>query len=266
MATATMTDTNIPNIQIVPLEGIIIDETYQRIPTAAKVNRLVTEWSPIAAGFLVLSIREDGTRACVDGGHRLTAMAKLGITAAPCAIYHGLSIKQEAKEFWRINTVRTGMHAMKAYQAMLLGGVPAAIVADHAVRAAGAHILKYIGTASSPQGLTCVTTIMDTIDVFGPELLTESIRALLEIWPLQREATGAPMLAGFADFTDRYRSCNVSRAGLIRKLQRFPIFDVLNWANSIHRAEGGKLPKNISKALWHYYNRNRRTEQLPDRY
>ena len=49
MVTATMTDTNIPNIQIVPLEGIIIDETYQRIPTAAKVNRLVTEWSPFAA-------------------------------------------------------------------------------------------------------------------------------------------------------------------------------------------------------------------------
>jgi hypothetical protein len=53
-------------------DKLLIDESYQRSATQAKVRNIANKWSWIACGSLIVGSR-DGQYYLIDGGHRVMA-------------------------------------------------------------------------------------------------------------------------------------------------------------------------------------------------
>jgi hypothetical protein len=94
---------------LVKVEDLAIDLSYQRMPNELKVNSIVRDFDPDAVGVFIVSAREDGTIAVIDGGHRLAALRMLNMNHmnVNCLVYFGLSVEQEAQIFKTMNDNRT---------------------------------------------------------------------------------------------------------------------------------------------------------------
>lgn len=99
------------------LDDIILDPPYQR-GRKNKVQKMVRNWQPSAAGALLVSRRADGSNALVDGLQRTEAMKILKIPSWDCEIVRLGSIVEEARMFLQRND-RTNMSRLDNFRASL---------------------------------------------------------------------------------------------------------------------------------------------------
>lgn len=122
--------------EVVPLSRLIVDEEYQR-PLTTFVDKIVAKFDPALVGTLIVSGRQHGKYAVVDGQTRMEALRELGMTEAPCLVYVGLTRAQEASLFARLQKERRGIQSYHRFRAALVAEDPQAIAIEQTVADCG---------------------------------------------------------------------------------------------------------------------------------
>lgn len=135
-----------PQLTWLAIEQLVIDESYQRDVTnqGRKNVRAIAEnfsWTFFAP--VIVSPIEGGKYAIIDGQHRTTAAALIGVKEVPCALVIADRVTQ-AKAFRAINGQVTKMHPLQIFQARLAEGDEAALRAVAMAGAAGVSIPRNV--------------------------------------------------------------------------------------------------------------------------
>ncbi|EEX09599.1 conserved hypothetical protein [Ruegeria lacuscaerulensis ITI-1157] len=163
-----LTEHALPVLQFVPINQMIIDDRYQRsVERRGKQNIIKiarnfdwTKFSPV-----VLSRRDDGTFAIIDGQHRVHAAALCGISDVPATITN-MTIEQEAAAFSWVNGSVTALTPNQIFKAALAAFEPWAVMCDAAVSKSGCRLMPYNKSAANkkPGEVYCVSLIRRFIE------------------------------------------------------------------------------------------------------
>lgn len=126
-----------------PVSSLVVDATYQRqiSPSSAK-NILRIAASFDWAKFLPVIVVPEGKRfAIVDGQHRATAAATIGIEEVPCYVLQ-CSAREAAAAFAAINGTVTKIDAVDLYLAELAAGAPHALELQRVMAAADVVVTR----------------------------------------------------------------------------------------------------------------------------
>jgi len=130
-----------------------IDSAYQRDLVAQKVSEISAAWSWVALGALVVGER-DGEFWVIDGQHRAAAAKRRSdITHLPCVVFKTSDVKQEARGFLTIQTMRKAVTALAKQKAMVTAGDEVAAFVQQTIDGLG---LQMKSNASAVGSLKCV--------------------------------------------------------------------------------------------------------------
>jgi ParB/Sulfiredoxin domain len=106
------------------------------------VDRIVRSFSWSCFAPVVVSPVEGGRFAIIDGQHRTTAAAILGIESVPCQIVIAAQ-EEQAAAFKAINSTITPISQMALHAAALVANEPSAIQMAHVCACADVELLRY---------------------------------------------------------------------------------------------------------------------------
>lgn len=179
----------------VKVSDLIIDLSYQRKPSQAKVSKIVRDFDPNVLGVIICSIRENGVIAVIDGGHRVSALNAMGMhnSDVRCLVFFGLSLSQEAEMFATLNDNRTKPKTQDIFKSKVVAKDDAAVDINSIISKYGLSItngpamngIRAIGTVTSihkKYGIDVLDkTIMCLINAFGSHSTSFSDHALLAV-------------------------------------------------------------------------------------
>ena len=210
-----------PMLQWVAVADLVVDDGYQRpIYGAGRTNvQRIAEafcWSKFAP--VIVAPVEGGRFALIDGQHRATAAAVLGIEKIPAQVVVA-DARDQAQAFKSINGQVTRMHKLALHAAAIAAGDAAALELNGVAEAAGVTVLRYpkqvdrmeagetLALGALAEGLkafgretliTALTCVTETENNRPGVLAASIIKALcivLAANPLWREAGGALLSA-----------------------------------------------------------------------
>ncbi len=130
-----------------------IHPAYQRDLVPQKVSEISATWSWVALGALVVGER-GGEFWVIDGQHRAAAAKRRSdITHLPCVVFKTTDVKQEARGFLTIQTMRKPVTAVAKQKAMVTAGDEVAGFVQQTVETLGLQIRPTAGKAGE---LKCV--------------------------------------------------------------------------------------------------------------
>lgn len=172
-----------PLLRWIDISLIVIEPAYQReiSDRGVKNIRQIVEnfrWSRFAP--VIVAPREDGRFALIDGQHRTTALATLGLKQAPAQIVE-MTPRERAEAFTYINGAVTPLSVMAKFHAAVAAGEPNASAAQRALSAAKARLLKYpVPSNKMKVGDTlAATTLISAVERFGEKELTSALKGLV---------------------------------------------------------------------------------------
>ncbi len=157
-----------PEIGFVKIADMVIDERYQRTiertgqRNIAKIAKHF-DWAKFSP--VMLSRREDGRYAIIDGQHRTHAAALCGIREVP-AVVSDLTLEQEAAAFSWINGAVTALSQNQIFKAALAAFEPWAVQCDAAVARAGCRLMPYNASSDrkKPGEVYCVAIVRRLVE------------------------------------------------------------------------------------------------------
>jgi len=134
-----------PMLQWVKIADLVVDETYQRAlrdQGRRNVQRIAEQfrWSCFAP--VIIAPVEGGKFAIVDGQHRTTAAALIGVELVPCQVVIA-DRETQAKAFVAINGAVTKISRMALHAAAVAAGEPEAMLLAQACEIAEVELLRY---------------------------------------------------------------------------------------------------------------------------
>jgi hypothetical protein len=127
------------------IEDLVVDPAYQR-PIVGNgrrnVDRIAREFSWSCFAPVVVSPVEGGKFAIIDGQHRTTSAAILGIESVPCQIVIA-ALTEQAAAFKAINSTITPISRMALHAAALVANEPWAAQLAHICACAQVELLRY---------------------------------------------------------------------------------------------------------------------------
>lgn len=134
-------------------DALQIHPAYQRDLVAQKVTEISAAWSWVALGALVVGER-GGEFWVIDGQHRAAAAKRRSdITHLPCVVFETTDVKQEARGFLTIQTMRKPVTAVAKQKAMVTAGDEVAGFVQQTLETLGLRIRP---TAVKAGELKCV--------------------------------------------------------------------------------------------------------------
>jgi hypothetical protein len=135
----------VPMLQWMKIADLVVDPAYQRAFTdkgRLNVDRIAASFSWSCFSPVVVSPVEGGKFAIIDGQHRTTAAAILGIECVPCQIVIAAQDEQAAA-FKAINATTTPISQMALHAAALVANEPSAIRIAHICARTDVELLRY---------------------------------------------------------------------------------------------------------------------------
>lgn len=224
----------VPMLQWVPIADLRVDPTYQREiggPGSKNVWRIATAFDWIKFSPVIVAPVEGGLFAIIDGQHRVTAAAAIGIEKVPCQVVIA-DRKRQAEAFVSVNGATTKMTPMQMFAARVQAGEAAAIEVRDAATAVGVKILRNPKAETEMRrGETMAVGALERVaSQYGAPLLTLTLRCILESTNGERPAIlRAPIISAVA--VCLYDHPEFRRApGLIRAFDRFNLWVLLTKA------------------------------------
>lgn len=160
-----------PRLEWLPINDLVIDPAYQREITLVgrkQVRAIGERFSWAKFKVPVVAAAGGGKYAIVDGQHRVTAAALVGIERVPCAIIDANQAEQ-ADAFRAINGSVTRMSALQIFHASVAAGDPQAVIVRDVCARAGVSISRHATQAIllKPGTTLTVSAIQRCIWRFG---------------------------------------------------------------------------------------------------
>jgi hypothetical protein len=134
-----------PMLRWIKIADLVIDPAYQRpIIGTGRLNviRIANSFSWSCFAPVVVSPVEGGKFAIIDGQHRTTAAAIVGIECVPCQVVIAAQ-QEQAVAFKAINGTTTPISQMALHAAALVASEPLAIQIAQACEGADVELLRY---------------------------------------------------------------------------------------------------------------------------
>lgn len=121
-----------------------VDDAYQRELDERRAQVIAETFDPAIFGVPVLSRRNDGTLVRIDGQHRIhgAVTAGHGDETFLMEVHEGLSLKEEAALFLRLNGSRKGVGAIDRFKARLVAREPVAVEIQSVLKSVGCKIVR----------------------------------------------------------------------------------------------------------------------------
>jgi hypothetical protein len=119
--------------EMIPLEKLVIPtDEYQRDESDGKLAKdIALHLDMVAFGALTVVRDSSGNNKVADGGTRLSALRLRGdVESAPCIVYTGLTDKEAAKTFLRINMMRRRLQTAQLQKSELYAGQELAVLTE----------------------------------------------------------------------------------------------------------------------------------------
>lgn len=170
----------IGRLETLPITSLFIDGTYQRAVTLNSVRNIkrickAFDW----AKFLPVIVAQDGDRYCiVDGQHRTTAAATIGIESVPCYVL-SCTTAEAAAAFAAINGNVTPVQPIDLWFAEIAAKEPGCIALQRVLDAAGVKITRKkdgygVGETRS------IGVLRRALDFYGGAILTTILQCISE--------------------------------------------------------------------------------------
>jgi hypothetical protein len=173
-----------PMLQWIKIAEMVVDDAYQRpIYGAGRSNvARIAEgfcWSKFAP--VIVAPVPGGQFAIIDGQHRTTAAALLGIESVPCQVVVASPVEQAAA-FKAINGQVTRIHSLALQHAAVAAGDPAAVEVQEVARAAGVEILRYprVVERLEPGQTLALGSIAQALRTYGRDVVITALTCVTE--------------------------------------------------------------------------------------
>jgi len=184
-----------PMLQWLKIADLAIDPAYQR-PIVGKGRRNVLRiarsfsWSFFAP--VVVSPVEGGRFAIIDGQHRTTAAALVGLESVPCQVVIAARDEQAAA-FKAINGITTPISRMALHAAALVAGESAAVKIAEVCARAEVDLLRYPVPVDkqSPGQTMAVGAIASCLRRYGESTLITALQCVTQTSNNKPGALGA---------------------------------------------------------------------------
>jgi hypothetical protein len=173
-----------PILQWMKVADLVVNPAYQR-PIIDKgrlnVDRIARSFSWSCFSPVVVSPVEGGKFAIIDGQHRTTAAAILGIESVPCQIVIAAP-EEQAAAFKAINATTTPISQMALHAAALIANEPSAIQIAHVCACADVELLRYpIAFDKQRPGQTMAAgAIARCLEQYGEATLITALRCVTQ--------------------------------------------------------------------------------------
>ena len=170
--------------QQIPARSLRHPVEYGRPLRARWVNRLIREWDDDKVGDLLVSQRADGRFYTIAGNHRVKAKIEAGepLYLFDCKVYVGLTLAEEADIYLAQDSERLRHSVADDFPAMLARADPSAVGVQAVLDEVGLEIAPYGLAGYSPYRVRCVSSLLSSYEVNGPENLRFALQLLKEEW------------------------------------------------------------------------------------
>jgi hypothetical protein len=238
----------------VPIDKIFAD-AYTRPVSAVKVKAMAENFDTDKIGAIMLSLRDDGRYAVIDGHHRLQAARIAGVETVPARVYIDLTYEEEAELFVAFGTIKQPSAADR-FRARLESKEAGAINIRAILLKHGMDV--NLDSQASIPNTTRAVAALDKIDrLYGGVVLDGTLALLRECFGDEDPAFHHLSLMGTATFWARYR-LKIERDKLVVKLKKLGVNRLVRAAESLR--EVGEVPSPpiaFAKAILYEYNRSR---------
>ena len=211
-------------LEMIPIDRLFIDSEYQRAVTVGSVRNIKRicsgfDWSK----FLPVIVTEDDGRYCiVDGQHRTTAAATIGVEAVPCYIL-ACSPSEAAEAFAAINGNVTPVQPIDLWFAEIAAKNKKSLALKRVLDAASVTITRkkeayLVGETRS------INVLRRAFDFYGPSILTTILQCITET------GTGNPGMINGAMLNGIGRAIRTKSDLLASPSTLFTIFDKFDLA------------------------------------
>lgn len=268
MTVAPTSDGEITLEESVPVSRIFLDRRYGKEPVESALDRMIRNWDWASIGVIYLSLREDGSYACLDGWHRVLACRTVeGDDACiPARVYIDLTVAEEAAYFDKFNRWRVMPTAGQTWKARLAAEDEKALLITGIVSGLGLQLAT--DRTKSRNIIRSVAVIEGLYDRFGAELFREALRLCRDAFGTESAAFSGVVVKGIAMFLDRYskdRGDGVFvRAELMQRLKDVGVSGLVAKAHLMRSARSGGLTMDtaLGQAVLDVYNFRRSKGRL----
>lgn len=170
-----------PELKWIAVADLVIDTSYQRDISrqgVTNVRAIAANFSWAKFGALIVA-PVDGKFAVIDGQHRVTAAALLGIRDVPAQVL-AIARQEQAAAFNAINSVVTRVHTLQSHAAAVAAGEPDAVEIHDVAAAGGVAICRYPKERAkmAPGETVAVVALKRALKRFGRPLLVAALKCL----------------------------------------------------------------------------------------
>ncbi len=231
-----------PMLDWIAIDKLVVDDTYQRPISKGGVTNIrkiasAFDWSKFAP--VIVAPVEGGLFAIVDGQHRTTAAALVGVRVVPCQIVQA-NAGEQAAAFKAINANVTKVSTMVLFHASVAAGDPEAVALVELCRNAGVTLLRYPKAVYEikPGETMAVACIASRVRLFGPETVSLALRCVTQTRHNKAGALNMTMIQGLCNAIGGNRAWRSDEARLLRTVERIALQRELEKVASWPRTPG----------------------------
>lgn len=192
-----------PSCTRVSIDKLIVDPRYQRPVEEKRVTRIINNFDPRQLGTIEVSQREDGTYAVIDGQHRFEALKTTDRKMISALVHEGLSVKEEADLFAKINMGRKPLSPIQRFRAQVFAGHPRAVDIANIVTRCGFTMVSGTNTGNGSE-IRAVSGIEQAYNNYGREALEQALTTIRDVWFGEQAALDSHMIKGMSIFCLEY--------------------------------------------------------------
>lgn len=222
---------HVGRFETIPIAKLLVDSVYQRAVTAGSVKNIRRickdfDW----AKFLPVIVTQDGdTYSIVDGQHRTTAAATIGLTEVPCYIL-SCTASEDAAAFAAINGNVTPVQPIDLWFAELAAQKPQAVALQRVLDASGVKVTrKKEGFVSGET--RSITVLQRAFEFYGSAILTTILQCIVET------SDGNPGMLFGAMINGIGRAIRTKPEVLANPSHLFAVFDDIDLSELLYQAK-----------------------------
>jgi len=265
----TAPDQHASSIEWVALKDVFTDHDVNTRPIDYPwVEARVEKFDPDKLGVPVVSKRDDGRYACLDGQNRieLCRRAGFGDSKIECQVFHGLTTAQEAALFLGRNDSRQ-VGTFHKFAARITAGDPDAVHIAALVQRVGWELSFSVGDKRiAAVGALEAVWKSGQLDETGwrGANLEATLKVLTEAWGYSADAANGHLIRGVGAVIARHGEVLDKRA-LVHKLAQYRggALGVLSDARGLNAYTTGTVAACVAETVVRIYNAHRKTNVLP---
>jgi hypothetical protein len=236
--------------QVRKLADFVTDGRFNRPISRRHVNAIKSKFNARAFRAIDAWEREDGKLVVLDGQHRIVAAREMGVPenvkCIPTMVHRGLTLEEAAELFVQLDFALL-VRAYDQFKALLTARHADMVAIDRIVRRNGLVLARVAGDGA----IGCVDAVMKVYALGEPKgaILDATLAALYRAWGELKQAYGASLVRGVAEYIHEHRDVDPDELGSALAYKAREPFSLLAWAATIAGTE--RLPRHtgVAKAI-----------------